>query len=347
MILRLWQRLIGDLFDRLYVIGRRYAVYDQTVFFEQFPTPELRSTGFDWSLYQLMVSDQPRNEAYARDIRELVPGRSVLEIGPGASAVLTMMAAEAGAESVLALEANDWAVQEARRRVRPYGDRVQVVSGHSERVGPEIGPPRHFDVLLLECYHSVASQEDVVETVEDLRRRGFTFGSVISRGFTTYVAPAVSPRSAPMTVLERVAMGWPPGRRAADRAMAERRSTLHGDMPAFAAQRLAPAQRWQSCDFETDNQLHTEPTLRFEVDDVADVAGLQFFNRFDFHGGALDTGRVATHWGIYFVPLARAETTAEGPGQLLLHSRHPDSAQPAVVELQTELAGVAGAPIRL
>ena len=329
--------------------GRRYTVYDQTDFFERFPTPELRSTGFDWALYQLMVCDRPRMEAYRADIADLVPGRSVLEIGPGSHAVLTVCAADAGAASILSVEANAWAAAAARRRMRRYADQVQILTGHTDRVtGDELGEPRHFDVLLLECYHSIASQEAVVETVTDLRRRGFTFGAIISSGFTTYVAPAIGPRSAPMTALERVAMGWPARRRSADAAMVRRRSTLHGDMVEIASQRLGTAQQWQWCDLEGDGRLDTATTLRFDVERLGDVAGLQFFNRFDFHHGALDTGTTATHWGVYFLPLPLGlPAGSDGPGELVVHSAQPVPNQPSVVELVAEAAGVATAPIRL
>ena len=151
-----------------------------------------------------------------------------------------------------------------------------------------------------------------------------------------------------MTVLERVAMGWPARRLSADAAMAGRRSTLHGDMVEIASQRLATAQSWQWCDLEGDGRLDTAPTLRFDVGRLGDVAGLQFYNRFDFHSGALDTGATATHWGVYYLPLPLdLPAGADGPGELVVHSHQPVPSQPSVVELVAEAAEVRTAPIRL
>ena len=127
------QRLIGRLFDALYVAGGRYAVYDQSRYVEAHRTPEKRATGFDWTLYQVMVSDQARVGAYRKDIEARVAGRTVLEVGPGPHAALTIIAAEAGAASILSIEANGWAAEEARRRVRRFGDRVRIVAGHTTR----------------------------------------------------------------------------------------------------------------------------------------------------------------------------------------------------------------------
>jgi hypothetical protein len=350
MIAQIGQRLVGFAFNLLYVAGRRYAVYDQSSYVEQHRTPDERATGFDWTLYQVMVNDRARVGAYRKDIEALVPGKTVLEVGPGPHAALTVIAAEAGAASILSIEANDWAAAEARRRVRRYGDRVRVVAGHTDQLSAEaVGEPRPFDVLLIECYHAIASQERVVETISSLRRSGWSFDAVISKGFTTFVAPAAGPSSARMTRLERVVAGWPADRRAADAAMAERWSSMHGDMPEVASRRLAPAEAWQWCDFEGDGRLNTEATLRFPVSHVEDFAGLQFFNHFHFHHGHLDTGETPTDWGVYFVPVTGGAAIGRrtGPGELVLRTTQLDPERPSLVELAVELDGVSTEALRL
>ena len=344
------QRLIGRLFDALYVAGGRYAVYDQSRYVEAHRTPEKRATGFDWTLYQVMVSDQARVGAYRKDIEARVAGRTVLEVGPGPHAALTIIAAEAGAASIVSIEANGWAAEEARRRVRRFGDRVRIVTGHTDQLSDQgIEGSRHFDVLLIECYHAIASQERVVETISSLRRRGWSFDEVISKGFTTFVAPAAGPTSARMTRLERVAMGWPSGRGAADAAMAGRWSSLHGDMAEVASRRLGPAKAWQWCDFEGNGRLSTVEALPFSIDHVECFAGLQFFNHFHFHHGHLDTGETPTDWGVYFVPIGLDVSLGgrTGAGELVLRTTQPDPEQPSSVELAVELDGVSSPGLRL
>ena len=251
-----------------------------------------------------MAGERARVRAYRHDIEATVRGKTVLEIGPGPTAVFTQIAAEAGAELVVAVEANAWVATEARRRVRRFGSRVVVLARHTDDLGAaELGGRRHFDVLVVESYHAIASQEGVVETLERLRGNGFSFTEVISRGFSTYVAPSAAPVSGPMTAVERWAMGWPAGRRRADAAMALRTSSLHGDMARIASCRLASPQLWQQADFESGIGLTTVTPLTFVVARAEDYAGLQFFNRFHFHHEDLDTGTTPTSWGVYFVPL--------------------------------------------
>jgi predicted nicotinamide N-methyase len=341
------QRGLGRVFDLLYVNGSRYACYDQTRYLRRHPTPVHRATGFDWTLYQVMAGERARVRAYRGDIEATVRGKTVLEIGPGPTAVFTRIAAEAGADLVVAVEANAWVAAEARRRVRGYGSRVVVLARHSDELeAAEVGGRRHFDVLVVESYHAIASQEAVVETVTRLRDNGFTFTQVISRGFSTYVAPSAAPSSAPMTVAERVAMGWPATRRRADVAMTRRISSLHGDMARIASRRLAPPQLWQQADFETGAGLTTATSLTFDVERAEEYAGVQFTNRFHFHQGVLDTGTTSTSWGVYFVPLA-VPRTGVGRASFTLSTRLPHPGRSATVELGAELAGLRSTPRRL
>jgi hypothetical protein len=341
------QRALGRTFDRLYVNGSRYACYDQSRYLSLHPTPEQRAVGFDWTLYQVMSGERARVRAYRRDIEATVRGRTVLEIGPGPTAVFTRIAAEAGAELVVAVEANAWVAAEARRRVRRYGSRAIVLARHSDDLDPaELGGRRHFDVLVVESYHAIATQEGVVEALTRLRDNGFTFTEVISRGFSTYVAPSAAPLSVPMTAAERMAMGWPATRRRADAAMAQRTSSLHGDMARIAARRLAPSQLWQQADFETGTGLTTATSLTFGVARAEDYAGLQFFNRFQFHHEVLDTSTTPTSWGVYFVPLPVPGARA-GTASFTLSTRLPDPGRSATVELRVELDGRRSTPRRL
>ncbi|MET0250795.1 MAG: 50S ribosomal protein L11 methyltransferase [Novosphingobium sp.] len=82
-----------------------------------------------------MLADAPRNAAYARAIEALAPGRRVLDIGTG-SGLLAMMAARAGAVTVLACEANPMLAATAADIVAANGlaDRVTVVPRHSTKL---------------------------------------------------------------------------------------------------------------------------------------------------------------------------------------------------------------------
>ena len=344
---RWFQRALGRFFDQVYVNGGRYCCFDQTPYLQEHATPDQRAVGFDWLLYQVMIDDKARVAPYRRDIEALVAGRTVLEIGPGPTALLTRIAAEAGAAEIVSVEANDWVADEAERQMAGYGDRVRVVTRHSDDLVPaDTGGRTHFDVLLLECYHAIASQERVVESVNALRSRGFTFDTVISRGFTTVVAPAAGPPAARMSPVERFLMGWPMKRAEAETAMTQRFGSMHGDMQLIAGRRLAPPQRWQAADLQDATPVDTAQTLTFEVERAEDYAGLQFSNVFHFHTGELDTGATSTDWGVYFVPLP-IEHGHTGRATLTLTTHCLDPERPSLVELRVELAGVDSEPLRL
>ncbi len=81
----------------------------------------------------MMLADAPRNTAYQRAIERAVgPGSRVLDIGTG-SGLLAMMAARAGADTVVACEANAPAAAAAGRVVAANGlaDSVRVVAKRS------------------------------------------------------------------------------------------------------------------------------------------------------------------------------------------------------------------------
>ncbi len=346
------QRFLGWLFDRIWVRGGRYGCYNQQPYLAQYGTARARSTGFDWTLFQVMLSDRARIEAYRRDIEASVSGRSVLEVGPGPAAVLTRLALDAGAARVISIEGNPWVAEAASTRLRRSGfpdSRATVVAAFSDDIGPEhTDDVTHFDVLLLESYHAIASQERVVETVANLRAHGFTFDRVISKGFTTYVAPARAPRSRDLSIIERALMGWPTDPDAADDAMRSLPSSLHGDVSVIESLCLAPGQVWQSCDLESGDPASTNGTLEFEVEAPGEYTGLAFWNTFHFHDDQiLDTLATPTSWGVFFVPLPLETRVISGPARLTLSTRglRPDA--PSAVTLRMSADGRRSAEVSL
>src|ERR687897_637403 len=124
------QRAMGAWFSRRYIEGGRYACYNEATDEKRRSTAAERRTGFDWLLFQLMLSDQARFGAYRRDIVATVPGKRVLEIGPGPAAVLSRLCLDAGAASVISVEGDPWVAAHAERRLlreRRYAGRWRVI----------------------------------------------------------------------------------------------------------------------------------------------------------------------------------------------------------------------------
>jgi hypothetical protein len=339
------QRALGLWFSRRYIEGERYACYNQTADEERRASAAERRTGFDWLLFQVMLSDQVRIESYRRDITAAVPGTRVLEVGPGPTAVLSRLCLDAGAASVMAVEGEPWVAERAERRLlreRRYAGHWRVIPKLStDLTVKDVDGDPHFDVLVLEAYDTIASHEHVVETVTDLRRRGFSFDAVISRGFETWVGPASAPPAKPLTRAERVLLGWGAGSvDHVQRQFRQRRSTLHGDMGLIEGLRLAPPKLWQTADFETTEPAHTESVLSFDLSDPGRYNGFLFHNRFLFRKGVLDTSATSTHWGLYFAPLPLPLATISDAGYVTLRTTVVDSAVPSSFTLQAESAGI-------
>ena len=338
------QRAMGLWFSRRYIEGERYACYNQTADEKRRASAAERRTGFDWLLFQVMLSDRARIDAYRRDIAATVPRKRVLEVGPGPAAMLSRLCLGAGAASMVSVEGDPWVAEHAERRLlheRRYTGRWRIIPKLSSDLTLEdVDGDPHFDVLVLETYDTIASQEHVVETVTDLRRRGFSFDAVISRGFETWVGPASAPPAEPLRRAERVLLGWGAGSvDRAQRQFRQRRSTLHGDLGLIEDLRLAPPEVWQTADFETNEPARTESLLSFDLSDPGSYDGFLFHNRFLFRTGVLDTSATSTHWGVYFAPLPLPQAVINDAGHVTLRTTVADPSRPSSFTLQAEAAG--------
>ncbi len=114
-----------------------------------------------------MMGDKPRNDAYEAAINRAVKGRRVLDIGTGAG-LLAMMAARAGASSVVTCEAVDLIAQRARDIVAAngFGDRITVINRHSTGLGVGLGLAERAQVLVTEVFSSGLLHEGILPTVE-------------------------------------------------------------------------------------------------------------------------------------------------------------------------------------
>ena len=123
---------------------------------------------FDEVLYYAMTNDQVRNKSYREAMRRLVSGKTVVDIGAGADAVLSRMCIEAGARKVYAIEMSEDAYLRAKREIEREGleDRVRLIHGESIRV--EL--PEKVDVCVSELIGTIGSAEGAVPLLNDARR---------------------------------------------------------------------------------------------------------------------------------------------------------------------------------
>jgi type II protein arginine methyltransferase len=114
-----------------------------------------------------MLHDKHRNEVYEAAIRRAVKGKRVLEIGTG-TGLLSMLAARAGAKSVVTCEAVDVIAERAREIVAQNGlkDRVKVVGKRSTDLVGGDDLPERAEVLITETFSSNLLDEGIIPTIE-------------------------------------------------------------------------------------------------------------------------------------------------------------------------------------
>lgn len=123
-----------------------------------------------------MMNDVRRNDAFEAAIKSAIeqkgPGARVLDIGTG-SGLLSMMAARAGAGSVVACEVVPIIADIAQQIVAEngYADRLKVVAAPSTdlNVGQQLEAPA--DILVSEILSSDLLTENVLDTFEDAHAR--------------------------------------------------------------------------------------------------------------------------------------------------------------------------------
>ncbi|EJK47937.1 hypothetical protein THAOC_33308 [Thalassiosira oceanica] len=129
---------------------------------------------FDKNSYQAMVNDQSRTPLFEKAITNRLKSAEpdsqvVLDLGTGPFALFAVMAAEAGAKHVYAIEASADAAASARDVIRKkkLEDKVTILEGFST----DVTLPEKADFAVAEIVGSVATEESAVATILDASRR--------------------------------------------------------------------------------------------------------------------------------------------------------------------------------
>jgi type II protein arginine methyltransferase len=117
-----------------------------------------------------MLADSARNSAYVRAIEMTAPGKRVLDIGAG-SGLLAMIAARAGAASVVACERDPMLAATARAIVAANGlaDRVTVLAVHSSQLDRERDLAGGVDLVTSEIFAHDLLGEQVLASLAHAR----------------------------------------------------------------------------------------------------------------------------------------------------------------------------------
>lgn len=255
---------------------------------------------YDQLLYYAMTHDERRNDAYRNAIAGSVAGKTVLDLGTGADAVLARLCVEAGARRVYALERGDQAYGRARSLIETLGlgDTVDVIHGDSI----DATLPEPVDVCVSEIIGTIGSSEGVVSVLNDARRFLAEDGVMIPSQCVTRFAPVTLPENLahsltltelPDRYVERVftRVGRPFDLRMC--ISNSRRDDL-----------LAQPETFEALDFSTVVPPAEERSVSFEIERTARLDGfLLWLNLYPAESELLDSLHQRLSWLPVFFPV--------------------------------------------
>jgi amino acid adenylation domain-containing protein/non-ribosomal peptide synthase protein (TIGR01720 family) len=146
---------------------------------------------YDDALYHAMTHDELRNRRYREALAELVPGRTVLDVGTGPEALLARLCVAAGARRVYAVELLEDTFLQAQRRVRELGleDRIVLVRGDATT----IDLPEPADVCVSEIVGAIGGAEGAAAILGAVRRLMAPGGRMVPERALTRIAAVTLP----------------------------------------------------------------------------------------------------------------------------------------------------------
>lgn len=127
--------------------------------------------------YGSMIADQGRMEAYRQALQQAIqPGAVVLDIGTGPG-IFALLACQAGASRVYAIEPNEMAIQVARSVVAAngYQDKVRLI----QALSTETQLPELVDVIISDLRGLLPYFMEHIPAIVDARQRFLAPGGVL------------------------------------------------------------------------------------------------------------------------------------------------------------------------
>jgi hypothetical protein len=255
----------------------------------------------DW-LYELMETDEVRNQTYRDAIQESVAGKVVLELGTGRKALWAICCAQAGAKRVYAIEANQRAFDSSLRLVRSHGiENIHLIQGFSDKVVL----PERCEVLVHDLVGDIGSSEGMIPFVEDAKRRLLNADAIhIPRRCTTYAVLVEDPK------LSAAEWMFSYGMRGLQGFEGLSFVRFFG-FPQAAA--LSEPQVFEDIVFDGPVELQRDARLIMEIERDGELRGVLLFIRLGFGGTrVVDTWTSQTTWATPYVRLKRSTPVRAG-----------------------------------
>ncbi|MEK8015455.1 MAG: amino acid adenylation domain-containing protein, partial [Candidatus Parabeggiatoa sp.] len=123
---------------------------------------------YDDIVYHSMAAHESRNQQYLAAFQRVLPGKMVVEIGPGPEVILSRLALQAGAKKIYAIELLEESYRKAQDTVKQLGisDRIILIHGDAALVTL----PEPVDYCISEIVGSIGGSEGAAIIINNARR---------------------------------------------------------------------------------------------------------------------------------------------------------------------------------
>jgi protein arginine N-methyltransferase 1 len=220
--------------------------------------------------YGDMIADAGRTEAYARALRtHVAPGSVVVDVGAGAG-ILTLIACQAGARRVYAIEPEN-IIEVARELVRANGfaDRVECI----QALAADVTLAERADIIVSEVHGALPFFLQSPASLLDARDRFLKPGGVMIPSADVVMGAVVSLPEG----FNRFSGPWRSLSGLDGTPAAQRALNQWGRWPCHADALVTPPARWVRLDYAQRDSGNAHGTLRWTMDRSAVAHGLCFW----------------------------------------------------------------------
>ena len=276
--------------------------------------------------HRTLIADQVRNDAFYAALKAVIePGKTIVaDIGAG-TGLLGLMASKLGAKSVYLFETAEVAGVAEKILKANRAKNCHLIPCHSTEFKDRL----QADVIVSETLGNYAFEENIIDTLNDARRRFLKPGGTVLPSFITqYAAPVIGPR------IDHELRAWQRVGKGLDLSAAQVMSFNNAYVRTIAPNELLDSGKnalaWDTVDLTHDAKSARKGEVHWTIPKPQTIYGFAYWWVARLSAGqSLSTGPGAakTHWEQLYFPLLQPVALKAGEQiSLSLKSRSSEAA---------------------
>jgi precorrin-6B methylase 2 len=289
--------------------------------------------------HRTLIADGARNDAFYAALKAvIVPGKTVVaDIGAG-TGLLGLMASKLGAKAVYLFETAEVAGVADKILKANRAKNCHLIPCHSTEFQDRL----QADVIVSETLGNYALEENIIDTLNDARRRFLKpGGTILPTAITQYIAPVVAQR------IDEELRAWQRVGNGLDLGIAQEMSFNNVYVRTLATQELRDggqtAVAWDAVDLTRDASSTRKGTAQWTAANAETIYGFAYWWTAQLGDGRLLStapGAPRTHWEQLYFPLLTPIALKAGEQiSLTLRSRSSEAAGTHLAWTATHLDG--------